>query len=190
MIANARAIAAIGNYAGKSEVESSFTLIGSNLEAAMNRHLWSPDQEFYVDVIRPNNPDLKPISGREEVGLYPYRFGIGLESNHSRAALALFDPQGFQAPYGPTTLEIRNQYYTAQKPTGYCCFWQGQVCNFQPSFSRSKRIRASTGLSPECLGSTETIKPSRSNNTNRELAVMAIFNGPYPQISCCHIPES
>ncbi|TVY19118.1 hypothetical protein LARI1_G002945 [Lachnellula arida] len=108
MVANARAIAAVANYAGNSKVESNFTLIGSNLEAAVNRHLWSPDQQFYVDVIRPNNPDLKPISGREEVGLYPYRFGIGLESNHSGAALALFDPQGFQAPLLDQTILTEN----------------------------------------------------------------------------------
>ncbi|TVY93639.1 hypothetical protein LAWI1_G000921 [Lachnellula willkommii] len=108
MVANARAIAAVANYAGNSKVESNFTPIGSNLEAAVNRHLWSPDQQFYVDVIRPNNPDLKPISGREEVGLYPYRFGIGLESNHSGAALALFDPQGFQAPLLDQTILTEN----------------------------------------------------------------------------------
>jgi hypothetical protein len=134
MVANARAIAAVANYAGNANVESNFTLIGSGLEAAMNRHLWDPNQQFYVDVIVPNNPDLTPISGREEVGLYPYGFGIGLNSTYTGAALQLFDPQGFQAPYGPNTLEIRNQYYTATKPTDYCCYWQGQVCNFPEHF--------------------------------------------------------
>jgi hypothetical protein len=126
MVANARAIAAVATYAGNTEVASNFSQIGTDLETAMNTHLWDPNQQFYVDVIMPNNPGLAPISGREEVGLYPYRFGVGLGSNHTEAALTLFDPEGFQAPYGPTTLEIRNQYYTATKPTDYCCYWQGQ----------------------------------------------------------------
>jgi hypothetical protein len=127
MVGNARAIANVASQAGNAAVASNFTSIADKIEHAMYDHLWDPAQEFFVDVIQPNNPDLSPIHGREEVGFYPYRFGVGLESKYSVApVLELFDPQGFFAPYGPTTLEIRNQYFMAVKPDGYCCYWNGQ----------------------------------------------------------------
>jgi glycogen debranching enzyme len=110
---------------------SNFTKIASNLESAMQKHLWDPDQEFFVGVIRPNNTNFTKITGREEVGLYPFRFGIGLDPTQSNPAITqLFDPEGFLATYGPTTLEVRNQYYAATKPSGYCCYWNGQSWPF------------------------------------------------------------
>ncbi len=75
-----------------------------------------------MDIIRPNNPDLIRLTGREQVGLFPYRFGIGLEEDYAQPALnAMFDSMGFLAPYGPTTLEIRDPWFAATKPDpSYC----------------------------------------------------------------------
>jgi len=131
MVANARAIAATASAAGNKVVASNYTQVAAALEAAMYNHLWDPIQQFFVDVIMPNNPNHTKIQGREEVGLYPFRFGIGLQANYSNPSYEeMFDPQGFLATYGPTTLEIRNQYYDATKPSGYCCYWNGQSWPF------------------------------------------------------------
>jgi hypothetical protein len=97
----------------------------------MYENLWDPEQEFFVDVIRRKNANLNPIHGREEVGFYPFRFGIGLNASYADPAInQLFDPNGFLTEYGPTTIEVRNKYYTADKPSDYCCFWQGQSWPF------------------------------------------------------------
>ena len=131
MVANARAIASAATLIGNTTIATEFNHLGDDLEEVIYTRLWDPQQEFFVDVIRPNNTDLSPIRGREEVGFYPYRFGIGLDSKYSNSAIQqLFDPEGFQTKYGPTTLEVRNQYFTANKPTDYCCFWQGQSWPF------------------------------------------------------------
>ena len=129
MVANARAIVNVASQAGKTDIATNFTNIANTLEDAMMTHLWDPVQEFFVDVIRPDNPNLDKIDGREEVGLYPFRFGIGLDKQYAVPSIEqLFDTQGFYAPYGPTTLEIRNQYYTDEVPG--CCWWQGQSWPF------------------------------------------------------------
>ncbi|PVH88495.1 hypothetical protein DL98DRAFT_628537 [Cadophora sp. DSE1049] len=131
MVANARAIAQVAKQSGDSETASNFTQIADRLEQAMSDKLWDPVQEFFVDVIRPNNPNLTKVMGREEVGLYPFRFGVGLEPKYSNASIQkLLDPQGFLTPYGPTTLEVQNEYYFATKPSDYCCYWNGQSWPF------------------------------------------------------------
>jgi hypothetical protein len=130
MVANARAIAEVAR-AEDTATASSFTQLADNLEEAMYEHLWDPEQQFFVDVIRPDNPNLTRINGREEVGLYPFRFGVGLDPKYSDPSVKqLFDPQGFLTEFGPPTLEVRNQYYAATKPSDYCCYWNGQSWPF------------------------------------------------------------
>ncbi|KAJ8124946.1 hypothetical protein O1611_g8694 [Lasiodiplodia mahajangana] len=127
MVANARAIARAAELAHDGLVQSQFSKTADSLEAAMYERLWAPEQEFFMDVIRPNNPNLTRLTGREQVGLFPYRFGIGLNESYAQPALdSMFDPQGFLSPYGPTTLEIRDPWFAATKPDpSYCCWWNG-----------------------------------------------------------------
>lgn len=48
MVANARAIARAANLAGGSDIESKFSSIADDLEAAMFKYLWAPEQKFFV----------------------------------------------------------------------------------------------------------------------------------------------
>ncbi|TGJ82500.1 hypothetical protein E0Z10_g6276 [Xylaria hypoxylon] len=154
MVANARAIARAASIAHDDLIESNFSRIADELEAAMYERLWAPEQEFFLgvdypvfrpvpngskltsflpqmDVIRPDNPELTRLTGREQVGLFPYRFGIGLEKSYAQPALdAMFDPAGFLAPYGPTTLEIRDPWFAATKPDpNYSAIYRSGVTN-------------------------------------------------------------
>ncbi|KAI0508909.1 Six-hairpin glycosidase-like protein [Xylaria bambusicola] len=134
MVANARAIARAANLAKDNDIESEFSKIANELEAAMFEYLWSPEQEFFMDVIRPNNPNLTRLTGREQVGLFPYRFAIGLNERYAQSALnSMFDPKGFLATYGPTTLEIRDPWFMGTKPDSYCCYWNGQSWPYSTS---------------------------------------------------------
>ena len=131
MVGNARAIAQTAAAAGNVTVAANFTSIADNLESAIFKYLWDPTQQFFVDVIRSNNSNLTQLQGREEVGLFPFRFGIGLQKQYSDpSAQEVFDIQGFGSEFGPTTLETRNYYYDAIKPATYCCYWNGQSWPF------------------------------------------------------------
>ncbi|KAI3319574.1 Six-hairpin glycosidase [Xylariaceae sp. AK1471] len=127
MVANARAIARAAELARDGFTKFQFSKFADQLETAMLKRLWAPEQEFFMDIIRPGNPKLTRLTGREQVGLFPYRFGIGLNHTYAQPALdSMFDPLGFFAPYGPTTLEIRDPWFAATKPDpSYCCWWNG-----------------------------------------------------------------
>ncbi|KAI0427714.1 Six-hairpin glycosidase-like protein [Xylaria sp. FL1042] len=135
MAANARAIARAASLAHDDLNESKFSQIADEIETAMYKTLWAPEQEFFMDIIRPNNPDLVRLTGREQVGLFPYRFGIGLNETYAQPALdAMFDSMGFLSPYGPTTLEIRDPWFAATKPDpSYCCWWNGMSWPYSTS---------------------------------------------------------
>jgi glycogen debranching enzyme len=122
MAANARAIASAARVAGNAEVEAKYTGIAEDVEGAFYDRMWAPEQKFFMDIIRPDNPDLTPLTGRQEVGFYPYRFGIGLSEEYAQPAVdTLFDPDGFLTEFGPPTLEVRDPWYKPDKsPEEYC----------------------------------------------------------------------
>ncbi|KAI1332303.1 Six-hairpin glycosidase [Xylariaceae sp. FL0255] len=137
MVANARAISKAAELVNDGFNEAKFSQIADDLETAMYQRLWAPEQEFFMDIIRPGNPNFTTLTGREEVGLYPYRFGIGLNETYAQPALdSMFDTQGFLSPYGPTTLEIRNEWFNATlDDPSYCCWWNGQSWPFSTAHS-------------------------------------------------------
>lgn len=117
MTANAKAIARAARLAGRADLEAEFNDIAGRVEEAMYTRLWATEQQFFNDIIRPENPALTPLTGRQQVGLFPFRFGIGLEEQYSQPAIdAMFDPEGFYSEFGPTTLEIRNEWSELSKP--------------------------------------------------------------------------
>jgi hypothetical protein len=121
MIANARAISEAAYLANDEALGADFAKIADDIESAMYTVMWAPEQEFFMDIIRPDNPNLTTLTGREEVGLFPFRFGIGLNHTYAQPSLnAMFDTQGFLAEFGPTTLEIRDPWFMSEKPDDYC----------------------------------------------------------------------
>ena len=135
MVANARAIAAIANDTYSTTVSAQFSEYADSIEAAMYKYLWDPKQQFFMDVILEDNPNLLPPPvGREEVGFYPFRYGIGLATPYIAPSVnAMFNTSVFLSSYGPTTLERENPFFTSGKPLtppGYCCFWNGQSWPF------------------------------------------------------------
>ncbi|KAI1497910.1 Six-hairpin glycosidase-like protein [Biscogniauxia marginata] len=134
MVANARAIARAANLARDGFTEARFTKLAEDIENAMYKRMWATEQQFFMDIIRPGNPNLTRLSGREQVGLFPYRFGIGLNQSYAQPAVdSLFDTNGFLSPFGPTTLEIRDPWFMATRPNEYCCYWNGMSWPFSTS---------------------------------------------------------
>ena len=84
----------------------------------MQSLLYDNELNFWIDVIQGTN---EPVVGRQEIGYYPYRFGIGRNQSNIRGLEAGLDPEHFIAQFGPTTLEQTSPYYTAFKNLTYCC---------------------------------------------------------------------
>ncbi len=128
---DAEAIAQLAALAGQSQTAASYRGKASALQASMQKWLWDPSRQFFYDMGRDNNPDHSLLSAREEIGYVPWMFGMPPAADSSAWA-QLTDPQGFAAPYGPTTVEQRSKWFMYQAGQG-CCRWDGPSWPFATS---------------------------------------------------------
>ena len=127
---DAMAISAIATLTGDRRTAREYADRAASLKASMHRRLWDPSRQFSFHVARDNNPELKPLDTREEIGFIPWAFGAA-EPADAAAWQQLFDPQGFAAPFGPTTTERRSPWF--MHDAGGCCRWDGPSWPFSTS---------------------------------------------------------
>jgi hypothetical protein len=94
-----------------------------NLERNTQHLLWDPQDRFYKHVMRDDNPRHARLEDREQIGFVPWYFHMAPARN-SAAWAQLVDPQGFAAPFGPTTVERRSPWFMHEALEG-CCRWSG-----------------------------------------------------------------
>jgi hypothetical protein len=128
---DADAIAQLAALAGQSKTATSYRARASALQASMQKYLWDPSRQFFYDMGRDNNPGHTLLSAREEIGYVPWMFNMPAAADSSAWA-QLTDPDGFAAPYGPTTVEQRSQWFMYQADQG-CCRWDGPSWPFATS---------------------------------------------------------
>ncbi|MGW0521919.1 discoidin domain-containing protein [Crossiella sp. NPDC003009] len=122
-IADARAIAALSRRTGDHTTAAYFTQRARELSAAQEKWLWDSNSAFYKHVMRDDNPDRRKIADREQIGFVPWAFHTAPAAN-APAWAQLTDPQGFDAPYGPPTVERRSRWFMHEADQG-CCRWDG-----------------------------------------------------------------
>ncbi|XP_054152490.1 beta-L-arabinobiosidase-like [Oppia nitens] len=125
MFGNAQTIVRIAQLAGNKDIEKDFQTKGENLRKAILTHLWDSKRQFFYHMQRENNPNNELLDTREEVGLYPWRYGVpDNQFNYSLALNQLYDQQGMGTEYGPSTCETRSKWYDG-KQKHQCCWWNG-----------------------------------------------------------------
>lgn len=126
MFADARAIAAIARLAGQDDVARSFDQEAARIKELVEQKLWDADAQFFKmrpRPARPGDPEPPLADVRELYGLTPWYFNLpGPE--FSGAWRQLMDPQGFYAPFGPTTAEQRHPLFSVLY-RGHECQWNG-----------------------------------------------------------------
>ncbi len=127
---DALAISRIAALAGNSRTAKQYAAKATSIKNAMQKYLWDPQRKFYYAVARDNNPNLTKLDTREEIGFIPWAFDAALPQD-AAAWGQLFDPQGFAAPFGPTTAERRSPVFL--KDAGGCCRWDGPSWPFATS---------------------------------------------------------
>ena len=126
MFADARAIAAIARMAGQDEVARQFDGEAARIKGLVQEKLWDADAQFFKMRKRPAQPgDPEPplADVRELYGYTPWYFNLP-DPQFSGAWRQLMDPQGFYAPFGPTTAEQRHPQFTVVY-RGHECQWNG-----------------------------------------------------------------
>ncbi len=121
MYGNAKAIATIAEMAGKASVVSEYRAKAAKLKELTVQKLWNRDAAFFET--RLESGEFAPV--RENIGYTPWYFDMPDDTAEFAAAWKqLMDPQGFYAPFGPTTAERRNKNF--QVPyEGDDCQWNG-----------------------------------------------------------------
>ena len=123
MYGDALALARIADLAGKQDVAARFRAEAARLKKLVEEKLWDEQAQFFKVAPRPPANQLRLADVRELHGFTPWYFHLPAE----RFAVAwkqLVDPQGFRAPFGPTTAEQRHPKF-AVAYTGHECQWNG-----------------------------------------------------------------
>jgi hypothetical protein len=107
--------------AGKKALAAEFRDKAARLKDLTEQRLWNKPAAFFET--RVESGEFAPV--REQIGYTPWYFDLPAhDAGHEIAWKQLMDPQGFYAPYGPTTAERRNREF--QVPyEGDDCQWNG-----------------------------------------------------------------
>lgn len=118
-------IAYIAILAEDAKTFTKFIEKSKQLQERINTKLWDDEAKFYKVAPRVENPTdpLKLVDVRELHGFTPWYFGIP-KPEFNVAWKQLMDPQGFYAPFGPTTAEQRHHQF-AVSYQGHECQWNG-----------------------------------------------------------------
>lgn len=121
MYADAKALSEMATLLGNEADASLYAAKADTVKYLIDNKLWDPEARFYKVI--PRHRDMSFSPAREEIGFVPWMYDIP-DEDKSDAWLQLFDPQGFYAPYGPTTAEQRAEGFKVVYE-GHACQWNG-----------------------------------------------------------------
>ena len=137
MFGDALAISRIAALTGDTDLEKRYHDKAMTLQQLINEKLWDKDAGFYK--VAPRNRDanvpLTPADVRELHGYTPWYFDALIPpSEYGVAWNQLADPDGFYAPFGPTTTEQRHPGFRVAYE-GHECQWNGPSWPFATSIT-------------------------------------------------------
>ena len=131
LCADARAIAKIAELAGDATTDEIYRKKSQALKTRIMADLWSPEKQFFL---QRHSRDYRFVAGREQIGFFPWAFHVPEDNaSFAQAWKELRDPQGFDAKFGPTTLERRSPYYLRSFKHG--CLWNGPSWPYSTSLT-------------------------------------------------------
>ena len=126
MYGNAKAIAEMAQLSGDTQVSMLYNAKADTIKNLMDTILWNPEMEFYETL----REDGNYAGVREAIGYIPWYFNLP-DEDKSIAWNQITDPEGFYAPFGLTTAEMRHPEF---RMNGCCkCEWDGAVWPFATS---------------------------------------------------------
>lgn len=122
MFGDAKAIAQIARMARDDEVAARFDAEAERIRKAVMDKLWDEDARFFK-VKNQQTGELADV--REQHGYTPWYFHLPTPGQGFEVAWKqLMDPEGFHAPFGPTTAEQRHPGFKLSYE-GHECQWNG-----------------------------------------------------------------
>ncbi len=118
---DATAIARIAELAGKSDIARDYREKAAAIKQLVQTTLWDAEAQFFK--VRPRGENKSLAKVRELHGFTPWYVNLP-DPQFAVAWKQVMDPQGFFAPFGPTTAEQRCPQF-AVAYTGHECQWNG-----------------------------------------------------------------
>lgn len=119
---DARAIAAIARMAGDQALAQQYDAKAKRIKTLVQKRLWDPQDRFFK-VIPFDAEEHADV--REQHGYTPWYFNLPEPGRGYEVAWKqLMDPDGFYAPFGPTTAEQRHPGFKISYQ-GHECQWNG-----------------------------------------------------------------
>jgi hypothetical protein len=143
---DALAIARLADLAGKPEIAVAYRDKAAAIKKLVQERLWDKEAEFFKVLPRGENRKLADV--REQHGYTPWYFNLA-DPQFNVAWKQLMDPQGFFAPFGPTTAEQRHPKFQISY-SGHECQWNG------PSWPYATSVTL-TGLANLLNGPPQTV---------------------------------
>ncbi len=125
---DAIAIARIAEAAGQPDIAAAHLAKAEAIKRLVQERLWDDDAKFFKVVPRGGD---KPVDVRELHGYTPWYFHLP-DPPLAVAWKQLMDPEGFFAPFGPTTAERRHPGFRIAY-AGHECQWNGPSWPFATS---------------------------------------------------------
>ena len=117
---DAVAIARIADLAGRRDLAETYRQKAAQLKTLVQARLWDEQAQFFKTL--PRGQGARLVDVREEIGFVPWYFGLPARG-YEAAWKQLLDPEGFYAPFGPTTAERRHPRFMAAHR--HDCLWNG-----------------------------------------------------------------
>lgn len=198
MYADAQAIARVADLAGKGEIAQQYRTKAQGLRENLHRKLWDPKRQFFfpmaqrdeeVDGVKVFAGSLTYQTGRhagsefgrELIGYVPWQFSmVDKDAKYEAAWAKLTDPQAFEAPFGPRTVERNDPMYLLKNS---CCWWSGQSW----PYATSQTLKAMANVLQEY--EPKTVTPADYVKLLHTFAITHRKNGKPYLAEACH-PET
>lgn len=131
MYAEVKALSAMAAELGYTDEVTQYAQKAEEIKQLINERLWDQQSNFYKVIPKNGENRFSPV--REIHGFTPWYFNIP-PSSYSSAWKQLTDPEGFFAPYGPTTVEQRCPDFTISYE-GHECQWNGPSWPYSTSIT-------------------------------------------------------
>lgn len=148
---DALAIAQIAELAGKSGLARDFRARAAAIKKLVQEKLWDPEAQFFKVLPRGENKTLAAV--REQHGFTPWYFNLP-DPLYAVAWKQIMDPQGFYAPFGPTTAEQRHAKFTLSYQ-GHECQWNGPSWPLSTAVTLTGLANLLNGPPPEAISAKD-----------------------------------
>lgn len=151
---DALAIAQIAELAGKADIAREYRGKAAVIKGLVEAQLWDVDAQFFEVLPRGENKPLAKV--REQHGFTPWYFNLP-GPQFAVAWKQVMDPQGFYAPFGPTTAEQRHPQF-ALAYGGHECQWNGPSWPYATSVTLTGLANLLNGLPQDAIGAKDYFK--------------------------------